>query len=339
MKQTRTPARSAIPPAVPSFGAPFSFSRPGQSPAATSSTSGLGSKAPGSSPGHGLPAPFADDSSDSESEDDADEEETFRDIAGEALKFEHDGEIIVLETLADLRAWQDERKTKFPTNRRIEQRDVERHARMEERRRIERETAAFFGYQTRYARDAAATGRQDNRPLTGSRTDEPTSGPEQPSIKNIISQNSPSAQHEATTTMPTTQPAALGLAGYASSSSRSPSPSPSNSSASASSDSGPELQSSKTLPADLPSRRICRNFSAPGGCRYGSRCTFEHVGEPGRPLPPRNREKREVKQGRERKTLYQRLVEQEQMAENRLALMAIRYLGDKGFFREMAPSS
>lgn len=119
-------------------------------------------------------------------------------------------------------------------------------------------------------------------------------------------------------------------------------------------DSAPEVEESKAVapiqaaPA-MQGRKVCKMYSSSGRCRYGDRCYFAHV-ESDRPAPPTQR-KRPEPAASQRKTLFQRvsivpdasrdnkltyvqLVEQEQDAENVLALQAIKYLGSVGFFRK-----
>ena len=94
-------------------------------------------------------------------------------------------------------------------------------------------------------------------------------------------------------------------------------------------------------------RPLCKYFMASGYCRDGDACRFRHE-LPGRtettevrhqhrehagqqdlrnPRPPG------VQEQSEKKTIFQRLVEQEQKEEDRLALQVIKYLGMAGFFK------
>lgn len=90
---------------------------------------------------------------------------------------------------------------------------------------------------------------------------------------------------------------------------------------------------------ELTKRRICRKFLANGYCPLGDKCRYRHE------LPERGsrREKPESTKGKgrdkpaeKRISLYQRLVEQEQAEENKLVLMAIKTLGEDGFFEGTA---
>lgn len=110
------------------------------------------------------------------------------------------------------------------------------------------------------------------------------------------------------------------------------------------SDAPPEEASSKVAPILTPQQRPCFAFVNTGYCKFGERCKYRHeLPERGAAstLPP----KRETPRAKEQsapdagdrvkpKSLYQRLVEQEQDAEDRLALQAIKHLGAAGFFNQ-----
>lgn len=122
-------------------------------------------------------------------------------------------------------------------------------------------------------------------------------------------------------------------------------------------DDGPPDEMSSKPPANLaalgstssPSaeRPICRYFRASGHCRDGDGCQFRHEGSNQRPQqqqssghPDRSghvrqelrRSKPAEQQSGGRKTIFQRLVEQEEVADDALALKVVRYLGEAGFF-------
>ncbi|KAL2352316.1 hypothetical protein BJ546DRAFT_1064593 [Cryomyces antarcticus] len=115
---------------------------------------------------------------------------------------------------------------------------------------------------------------------------------------------------------------------------------PSSESDDSSDDEAPEEASSRRngptrVPPPVRERGICKFFLRMGRCRIGARCHFRHE------LPERSTKSTANKdQGRDkskrtegkRKTLHQRLLEQEEEEENRLALQVIKQLGDNGFF-------
>ncbi|GAB7348016.1 hypothetical protein MBLNU459_g5509t2 [Dothideomycetes sp. NU459] len=99
------------------------------------------------------------------------------------------------------------------------------------------------------------------------------------------------------------------------------------------SDGAPEEETSKRdqpprVPPPNSEQRICSTFSRTGRCKFGVKCRFRHVHDSRGPQPQAQRDPAAIK----RKSLYQRMVEQEQEGENKLALQAIKHLGGVGFF-------
>ncbi|KAK5153005.1 hypothetical protein LTS14_008113 [Recurvomyces mirabilis] len=87
-------------------------------------------------------------------------------------------------------------------------------------------------------------------------------------------------------------------------------------------------------------QRVCRYFAASGYCRDGDACGFRHELAPGARVsqPRQQQQPREDRAPRldpvntDRKSIYQRLMEQQQEEEDRLALKVIKHLGKAGFF-------
>jgi len=147
----------------------------------------------------------------------------------------------------------------------------------------------------------------------------------------------------------------------ASSSSSSSSDSDSDSDSS-SSDSGPETLSSTTKPppfrtpatgSNFVSARPCAHFLARGSCTKGSACRFSHVVPEKRQRGERGNERRgdrgdngrgdggnkgRVEKKMERKSLFQRMVEQEQAEENRMLVAAVKLLGGAGMLGDLTSS-
>ena len=112
-------------------------------------------------------------------------------------------------------------------------------------------------------------------------------------------------------------------------------------------DGPPEQASSKPrLPAASDAQRpLCRYFSASGRCRDGDSCRYRHelssnapsarplIPQPDKPAFDRFAPKLDPKTN-DRKSIFQRLVEQEEQGDNRLALQVIKALGQAGFFNE-----
>ena len=113
-------------------------------------------------------------------------------------------------------------------------------------------------------------------------------------------------------------------------------------------DETPEEITSK-LQAAAPSDKeayMCKYFTASGYCRNGSNCRFKHEQPQQRSQDQSHAQRRDqgsrvpqtrsLDTGTERKSIFQRLVEQEQNGEDRLALQVIKYLGKAGFFKEQS---
>ncbi|GAB7326747.1 hypothetical protein MBLNU13_g10694t1 [Cladosporium sp. NU13] len=112
-------------------------------------------------------------------------------------------------------------------------------------------------------------------------------------------------------------------------------------------DGPPEQVSSKPRPSAASGARrpICRYFSASGMCRDGDSCRFRHElssrapsARPPQPQPdkpafdrfaPKLDPKTDVK-----KSIFERLMEQEEQSDNRLALQVIKALGQAGLFKQ-----
>ncbi|PNS18555.1 hypothetical protein CAC42_5094 [Sphaceloma murrayae] len=328
MKQQANQPKPEVVSAVPSFGSPFPFpSANAQGTAASQSSS----NSLGLTPGGKTPPPYAQ--SDESEEDDADEEVAFQKVCGESLKFEHNGEIVKLETLADIIEWKAERKRNFATSWRIEEKRREKHARMQERQRIEQETSfaldelqrAELRHAYRKAPEQERPGYQSLQPMTsedgqkgsGLRATPNDNAEEAGDV--CVSENAGESKPQPTGTPEQARDGEDGDSG------------------SEGSDSAPEVQPSKPThepPTSIiaATGRPCNFFQATGKCRYGKRCNFAHVRNLSVQSQDRKPDRKKPGQA-ERKTLYQRLVEQEVEAENKLALQAIKYLGNLGFLR------
>lgn len=112
-------------------------------------------------------------------------------------------------------------------------------------------------------------------------------------------------------------------------------------------DGPPEQTSSKPRPsaASDAQRPVCRYFSASGRCRDGDACRFRHElsskAPSARPFqPPQDKPafdrfapKLDPKSN-DRKSIFERLMEQEQQGDDKLALQVIKALGQAGLFAE-----
>jgi hypothetical protein len=126
---------------------------------------------------------------------------------------------------------------------------------------------------------------------------------------------------------------------------------PAHGSASDEDDGPPEQTSSKPRPSaasDAP-KAVCRYFAASGRCRDGDMCRFRHELsskapsarpaqlQPERPAYDRYAPKLDPKTN-DRKSIFERLVEQEEKGDDKLALQVIKALGQAGFFKEPTTS-
>jgi hypothetical protein len=112
-------------------------------------------------------------------------------------------------------------------------------------------------------------------------------------------------------------------------------------------DGPPEQTSSKPRPsaASDAQRPVCRYFAASGRCRDGDGCRFRHElssrapsarpaqPQPDKPAYDRFAPKLDPKSN-DRKSIFERLVEQEEQGDDRLALQVIKALGQAGLFRQ-----
>lgn len=328
------------------------------------------------------PQANGDGENDSESpseDEDVDEEAQYAEL-GTKLTFEHDGQVLSLNNAADLAAWREERRKKWPTNSRVDQKEHKRKLIGQERRRLIDGAQALHSKQLRpqntATRKPPPTGSQSQQPaelgsLTkgtemvksdNSRSNElATSSQERASGGGTPLEMTADAPENGNYAAP--QPKTLPGISMAdtddekdSDAEEQPSSSTTSSSSSESSsedDSVPEEAGSKPkAPADTVSKQpLCRYFAASGYCRDGTACRFRHElsrkGEVAiaraqqhqhQPKTPYDRfaPKLDPSATLERKSIHDRLVEQERIEEDRLALKAIKFLGEAGFFKASA---
>lgn len=141
MKKPSSAPKVQVAPAVPGFGAPL---LPQKHPALLSSGGGIKQR---SSTGLGLipqdyGSPDNSDQDEDEDEEEVDEEAALSALQNGPLSFEFNGELSTLSSAADIAEWIEERKKRWPSKRRVEEKELEIQSRMEERRRIEQETRA-----------------------------------------------------------------------------------------------------------------------------------------------------------------------------------------------------
>ncbi|KAF2763789.1 hypothetical protein EJ03DRAFT_332446 [Teratosphaeria nubilosa] len=109
-------------------------------------------------------------------------------------------------------------------------------------------------------------------------------------------------------------------------------------------DDGPPEEATARAPSTTvmhSEKPICRFYYASGHCRDGHQCRFRHELGPGVQKAPQSQKltRRDPhapkldRVDRERKNIYQRLMEQQEGEEDKLAVKVIKYLGKAGFFK------
>ncbi|KAH4934886.1 hypothetical protein HBI79_078600 [Parastagonospora nodorum] len=319
-------AKAAVPPAVPGFG--FTLPTPSSAPVPSKSH-----KTEGNRKGKvrlGLT------NHDEKPEESSEEEEIDEEAAlGEKLKgggyaFEHEGEHISLQTAADIAEWIKDRRRNFPTY----QKAVEKAQAKAEKRKNELE----FVRRLKGKPPQPEPERARPVPKVYERSQRDEKKQEELAALRKKLHESMMKKKEAPTTVD------LGL-GYGSATesegessvlsessvvSSSEEPSEESDDESDDSDAPPEAISSKIAPPPVkevpppvpaqterkPGRgKMCDNWRQHGKCPFGDGCRYRH--------PPPKEEKR--------LGLYEKLVEQELVKSDQLALDAIKYLGQNGF--------
>ncbi|KAJ9627181.1 hypothetical protein H2203_003643 [Taxawa tesnikishii (nom. ined.)] len=125
-------------PAVPSFGGPLPVPLKPQAFASSPKTSSSTQRKKNLL---GL-VPQGAEPEESDEEEDVDEEAVYASSSGEPLSFELNGEVCTLSSPAEIKAWIEERRKLWPSKLRIEEKNREVRARMEERKRIQEEAQA-----------------------------------------------------------------------------------------------------------------------------------------------------------------------------------------------------
>ncbi|KAI6806235.1 hypothetical protein KC332_g16570 [Hortaea werneckii] len=393
-------------PSIPSFGAPILPPKPVPlTLEKRQSKTRNHSNALGLTPGD-RQQQQQEDFSDEEGEDiEVDEEAMYAEL-GSKMTFEHNGVVLSLNSEADLAAWRDERRKKWPTKARMIEKDAEKRRIGEQRRRLlasaavladddestepqrphnqrggQKSSAAFADEQ--YAGVSALSSHsttKDARPesaLEKARRElaEQTKTLDQlrrnvaaseASLAKLRAENDNENLVASDETVARYGPAALNPGDTKTGAEDSDDSDASSEVLSESSvltsdsegvasgdddDDGPPEEASTKAPApayetdtgvvQLPR---CRYYAASGYCRDGDSCRFRHELKPGvkpAPQPPVQKQKRDPYQPKldysataEKKTIYQRLLEQQEEEEDRLALQVIKHLGKTGFFGE-----
>jgi hypothetical protein len=312
-------AKAAVPPSIPTFG--FSLPKPPPAPPSRPAHTSNVKKPDKGRVRLGLTLAASSDESSEDEDDDVDEEV----VLGAALKgggfaFEHGGEHISLQTAGDLVEWIKDRRRNFPT----QQKAIEKaHAGAMKRKNELEFVRRLKGRQPR----PEYPPRQERAPKV-----------REPSVRDEKKQEELAALrkrlHESMQKKQEATDLGLGYGSETESGDDSSSILSESSVVSSSdedsddSDAAPEPTSSKVAPPPIKvpppaqpqmprkpdKERVCLALKKYGKCPYGHSCKFKH---------PKKEEKR--------MGLYEKLVEQELVKADQLALDAIKFLGQNGF--------
>jgi hypothetical protein len=317
-------AKAAVPPQVPSFG----FSLPPPSVAKPDNKKRKVTL--------GLSQQIAQD--ESSDEEDVDEEAAFSaKLKGGGYAFEHEGETITIQTGAEVAAWIKDRRKNFPTQQRIMKKQEEaaqkRLAELEFLRRLKGKPPKE-NEPVKTAQAQPNKGRNETKNDSAKQEAEKKKQEELAALRKKLHESMVKKQEASAVvdlgvgydseTESDAQSSVLSESSVVSSSEDSESDSESES------DEAPETASSKAAPppimvpppapassrAETKSNKMCTNWKRNGKCPYLSKCKYQH--------PPRDEDNKLT-------GLYERMVEQELVKADQLALDAIKYLGQNGF--------
>jgi hypothetical protein len=319
-------AKAAAPPPVPSFG----FSLPTPAASMSNPKNGRDKK---KRVNLGLSEQNAVDNNSSDDED-VDEEAAFAEkIKVEGVAFEHNGEMISLQTAADVQAYIKDRRRNYPTQQRIVEKMQETAAR--------RAHELDFLHRVKGKPRKATPDTKPARPPKPERKAKEVDTKKQEELAALRKRLHESMinKHQKPTNL-------LG-AGYDSDSEAESSVLSDSSVLSLSSndssdddsdeeneqsdsDAAPEITSSKaasphiavtpSAPMSAPPSQLCKNWSKNGVCKFGKGCRWAH--------PP---SEKGSAQGEKKMGLFEKMVEQELEKRDRLALECIKFLGANGF--------
>lgn len=303
MKKPASAPKAQVAPSVPSFGAPILPPKPS---APLSSSGGVKSR-PTASLGL-IPQTYGSGGHSSASEDEdeeeveVDEEAALSALQNGPLSFEFNGELATLSSATDIAEWIAERKKRWPSKRRVEEKEQEVQARMEERKRIEQETRAAIAsasggeYQPvvredRKPRDQDTSAREKtpNPTLEDTQKELALQMQKVQELQTLLAQNQ-QAQPLDPNQRPS-EPNPLDPTNQPEPQTRDPNPSDSDT------DSAPEETSSKPdkpirVPPPQPPHsktaqakqqhqqqqgpKQCVSFASQGRCKFGNKCRYKH---------------------------------------------------------------
>jgi hypothetical protein len=284
MKKPFSGPKAQVAPSVPSFGAPLLPQKP---PAPLSSEGGLKQRP---SAGLGLipqSQPSLQDSdqeaSEDEEEEEIDEEAALSSLQNGPLSFEFNGELSTLGSKSDIAEWIAERRKRWPSKRRVEEKQQEVQVRMQERRRIEQETRDAIAVAS--GGEYHAVERRDERYQRQMRkpaTERPVRQDEDSTMEDTRAEAEPAQETTADSTTLTSDPTATNQ--------DTSTMDTHHSDPDSDSDAPPEVTStkptqplripppslSKSTPALPSTQKPCTSFLNQGRCKFGNKCRYKH---------------------------------------------------------------
>lgn len=322
-------AKAAAPPPVPSFG----FSLP-TSAASTPKPNNKRDQKKRVNLGLSEQNTIGESSSD---EDNADEEAAFAEkIKVEGVAFEHNGEMISLQTAADVQAYIKDRRRNYPTQQRVAEKAQEAAARREHEleflhrvkgkpRKVVIETKIPKPPKPDRKPSEADNKKQEELAALRKKLHESMLKKQQRPT-NLLG-----AGYESETDSDV-ESSVVSDSSVMSSSEESSKSDSDDEEEEDDSDAAPEAVSSKAAPplANVPPpmqvlappSQVCKNWSRDGRCKFGKGCRWAHAPQ------DKGSSKEKVEK---RKGLFEKMVEQELEKADRMALDAIKYLGQNGF--------
>jgi hypothetical protein len=284
------------------------------------------------------------DLSDGEDEDVDEEAVLGKNFNG--ISFEYNGQVMSLQTPAEIASFMKERKRQYPTKQRIAEKAREqatkRERELEFLRKIKAQTAKSKGVRVPEDQngDRKASKQQSGQYALSEKQKQLAALRKRVEASAVNKKVSPSTLAPTTRSAPERKPPTINLgvnyesdtsesevSSVLSSSEVSSSEPDSDSDDEEDSDEPPEEQTSKIEPPKpkppppppqpvvTPNTRVCDHWKRDGHCKFGKKCRYAH--------PPREPKKR--------LGLYDVFVQKEKQQADALALKAIKYLGNHGF--------
>ncbi|KAK2861431.1 hypothetical protein FQN49_004210 [Arthroderma sp. PD_2] len=286
--------------------------------------------------------PKTEEHESSESEADVDEEAKLAgSVAAGELKFSYKGKSATLASTDEIRAWIEERKRRFPTRQRVEQKREEEEARRREReeeaRKREEEKKKMRQEEEEKKREKKKKGSVERARVRADRLREKLARQERKlaeAEKEAEEEEGDLDKHQPEEKQEEPQVEAGATRLTASTSNALLDETSSEGSESDSSDDGPEEASSRRQRPDrvLPPRQKqaqpCHQFAKTGQCRRGA-CPYSHD----------KKDKEDEPRVDRRKGLLERLLDGQREEEDRRVMQAIVWLGENRFLDPVSPSA